>query len=139
MRFALLTLVLLLGLTLPASAAEPNMKEGKWEITTVMEMPGLPFAIPPVKHTDCLSKNDAVPQPAEKNQDCKMISTDIQGDTVFWVMECRKQNEVVRSKGNITYHKDSFDGTINMTTTSGGKESGTMNSKISGRRLGACQ
>lgn len=139
MRFAPITLILLLGLALPAGAAEPNMKEGKWEITTTMEMPGLPFAIPPVKHTDCLSKKDAVPQPAEKNQDCKMISTDVQGDTVFWVMECKNQNEVVRSQGNITYRKDSFDGNINMTTTSDGKKSGTMNSKISGRRLGACQ
>ncbi len=139
MRFGLSTLVLPLILTLPAFASEPNMNEGKWEITTTMEMPGLPFAIPPVKYTHCLTKKDAVPQQPEKNQDCKMISTDTQGDTVFWVMECKNKNEVVRSKGNITYRKDSFDGNINMTTTSGGKENGTMNSKISGRRLGACQ
>ena len=139
MRFGLITLVLFLALAIPALAAEPNMHEGKWEITTVMEMPGLPFAIPPVTYTHCLSKKDAVPQKGEKNQDCKMISTDIQGDTVFWVMECRNKTEVVRSTGNITYHRDSFAGNINMTTTSGGKESGTMNSKISGRRLGACQ
>jgi hypothetical protein len=139
MRFGLTTLILFLALALPAIAAEPNMNEGKWEITTVMEMPGMPIAIPPVKYTHCLTKKDAVPQQAEKNQDCKMISTDIQGDTVFWIMECKNQNEVVRSQGNITYRKDSFDGNINMTTTSGGQKSGSMKSKISGRRLGACQ
>ena len=135
-----MTLLLALATVLLLAAsvyAEPNLTEGKWEITTQMEMPGMPMAIPPVTYTHCMNKKDVVPQRPEQNQDCKMISTDIQGDTVFWVMECKNGKETVRSTGNVTYKKNRFDGALN--TTMSGSENMTMQSKISGRYLGPCK
>lgn len=130
-------LILLCSLFALPAWAEPNMHDGKWEITTQMEIPGLPFAPPPVKYTQCLSKQDAVPQQSEQKNNCKMISNDIQGDTVFWVVECKEKVDTVRSTGQVTYHKDRFEGTINI--VSSGKNGGTMSSKMSGKRLGDCK
>lgn len=117
--------------------AEPNLQDGKWEITTQLQMPGLPFAPPPMKFTRCLTKKDAVPQQNEPQSNCRMISSDVQGDTVFWVMECKDQHGTTRSNGQVTYHKDSFEGAVNVTTS--GKDAATMTSKMSGRRLGNCK
>lgn len=117
--------------------AEPNLQDGTWEITTQMEIPGLPFAPPPVKYTRCLSKQDAVPQQADQKNSCQVISSDIQGDTVFWVVECKDRGETVRSNGNVTYRKDRFTGTVHV--TSSGKGAGTVTSKMSGRRIGNCR
>lgn len=138
LRLSTLFLALLATLLFTTAAcAEPNLSEGKWEITTQMEMPGMPMAIPPVKYTHCMTKKDVVPQQPEKNQDCKMISTDIQGDTVYWVMECKSGKDTMRSNGHVTYKKDRFDGAINATMS--GSENMTMQSKISGRYLGPCK
>lgn len=124
-------------LTVSPVWAEPNLHDGKWEITSQMEIPGLPFTPPPVKFSQCLNKKDVVPQQNDARHNCRMVSTDIQGDTVFWVVECQDKGETVRSNGNITYQKDSFTGTVNVTTT--GKNSGTFTSKMSGKRIGPCQ
>ena len=41
-----------------ASAAGGGMKEGLWEITTSMDMPGMPFQPAPTKVTRCYTKED---------------------------------------------------------------------------------
>ncbi|HUF79587.1 MAG TPA: hypothetical protein VMN03_00515 [Burkholderiales bacterium] len=41
-------------LSAPASAAPPNMKEGLWEITTKMEMPGMPAGMKPQVMQQCM-------------------------------------------------------------------------------------
>lgn len=65
--------------------AEPNLQDGLWEITSQMEMPGMPAAaMRPTKMTQCMTKTSAVPntQPKDKNHDCKMTSTNVAGNTV---------------------------------------------------------
>ena len=39
----------------------PDIRQGEWEITTKMEIPGMPTNIPPVKTTQCLTDKDFVP------------------------------------------------------------------------------
>ncbi len=53
-----------LGLVIPlAAGAAVDMKEGQWEnaIEMKMEIPGMPFAMPPMKFTNksCLTRKDA--------------------------------------------------------------------------------
>ncbi len=133
-------LVLIVPMILCASAAfaGPNMQEGKWEITSKMEMKGMKMDMPAVKTTMCLTQKDAVPHKSEKNQDCKMISNKIEGSTVTWVMQCRdKQGNTIDSSGNITYKGGSFDGAVEMDMTGkGGKQH--MSQKMSGKRIGDC-
>jgi hypothetical protein len=50
------------------AGSELNMQEGKWEITTKMEIPSMPMDMPPMKHTQCLLKKDIVPQSSQAGQ-----------------------------------------------------------------------
>jgi hypothetical protein len=43
------------------SVAGPNIKEGLWEITSKMEMEGMPFAMPATSHKKCLTNDNLVP------------------------------------------------------------------------------
>jgi hypothetical protein len=121
-----------------AAAAGPNMQEGKWEITSKVEMKGMPMEMPAVKTSVCLNSKDVVPQKPEKNQDCKMISNKIEGSTVTWVMQCRDKNgDTIDSTGRITYKGASFDGAVEM-DMSGKHGKQHMSQKMSGRRIGDC-
>lgn len=121
-------------------SAGPNMKDGQWEITTQMDMKGMPAHMArPITYTHCMTRDNAVPAQREKNRDCVMKDQKVSGNTVSWQMVCKDKNGgVMESTGKITYRGDKFDGTMKATMTS--KERGDMvvNYKMSGRRLGAC-
>ncbi len=118
---------------------EPNMQDGMWEMTMKMEMPGMPMEMPPMKFNQCLTKKDLVPQKKEKNEDCKMISTKVDGNTVTWVAKCIVKDGTMDSTGKITYKGSNFDGVIKavMNTKDTGKMEITQH--MSGRRIGDCK
>ena len=106
---------IILGLLCATTAsAAPNLKDGLWEITGRLDMPGMPANLPPVKHTQCLSGKDAVPQKAEKEQDCKVASLKQDGDGVSWAIQCRSSEGTVDSSGKATYRGENMDGAMNM-------------------------
>jgi hypothetical protein len=110
-----------------------NMKEGLWEITMTMDMPGMPMKMPPQTNTQCLTKKDMVPQKAEPGQECKMVRSEIKGNTVFWVMECKTREGTVLFDGKVTYRGETFDGVIKV------KQSGMdMTQNVAGKRIGNC-
>lgn len=112
-----------------------DMKDGMWEITSKMEMPGMPMEMPPVKFTQCLTSKDSVPQDKkEHSQDCKIKNTDIKGNTVTWEMQCISDGKPVKSIGKVTYKGDSFEG-----ETKTEMEGMKMFQKMSGRRIGNCK
>jgi hypothetical protein len=116
------------------AAATLNMNEGQWEITTTMDMPGMPAeAMKPHTVTTCLSKSDYVPKADQEKSDCKMVDQKIDGDTVSWNMVCKESS----GKGTVTYAGDSFSGLMESTMKEGGKEM-TMKMKMDGKRIGAC-
>ena len=53
-----------------AAFAAPNYKEGLWEMTTTVNMPGMPKEmLRPMKNTICMTKENAVPQqPQQKGE-----------------------------------------------------------------------
>ena len=114
----------------------PNMQEGMWEITSRMEMPGMPMQMPPMKHTQCLTKKDLVPQSSQPGQECKITHTKVTGNTVTWTMQCKGQGGDMKGTGKITYSGNSFKGTIKMTMAQSNME---MTSHISGHRIGDCK
>ncbi|HBA54849.1 MAG TPA: hypothetical protein DCZ04_10485 [Syntrophorhabdus aromaticivorans] len=141
-RAVVIVLAVVCGVWVMGCSKGPNLKDGLWEITTRVEMQGMPipFAMPEQKITQCITKKDAVPQKAEKNQDCKMVSTKISGDTVTWTMECRTQDGVkTDSRGTATYKGDTFDGTTNVIVTPPGQNTITMTQSMTGRRIGECK
>ena len=118
------------------AGSELNMQEGKWEITTKVEMPGMPTHMPPSKHIQCLTNNDLVPNNSQQGQECKITQTKIVGNTVTWIIECKSQGEEMKGNGKITYSGNSLEGTIKMIMSQANME---MISHISGHRIGECK
>jgi hypothetical protein len=129
-------LTVLLAVT-SASFADsgPNLKEGKWEITSKMEMTGMPMQMPEQKHTQCLTKKDLVPKSSQPGQECVVTDTKTTGNTVAWTMECKGQQGQMKGTGKMTYSGDTFKGEMVMTLA--GQNMKIVN-RMTGRRIGDC-
>jgi len=122
--------------------AEMNLHEGLWEITTKMEMQGMPMQMPARKHTQCLTKKNMlktmVPKEQDQEEECKITDTKISGNTVTWVMECSGE-DAMEVTGKTTYHGDTFEGTMIMISNDPDEGKMEMINHISGRRIGKCK
>ncbi|HMK55571.1 MAG TPA: DUF3617 domain-containing protein [Dissulfurispiraceae bacterium] len=126
--------VAITALTVPVAFAAPNMQDGLWEITTTVEMKGMPSGMmKPMTHTSCLTHKDSVPEKPAKS-DCKMSDMNSSGNTVTWTMTCPDSV----SKGNITYSGSTFEGTTDTTVNHGGQKMQVRN-KMKGKRIGPCK
>jgi len=115
------------------AGSELNMEDGTWEITSQVKMQGM--SIPPMTFSQCITKDNAVPQTNSPGQeDCKVSDIKTIGSTVSWSVTCGEQAGNMKSKGKITYHGDRFEG--EMTTEHMGM---VMVTEMSGRRTGPCQ
>jgi hypothetical protein len=91
------------------------MKEGKWEISVKTEIKGeMPFQMPVKTYTQCITKEKAIPQKVDPEQNCEITKYETKGDTVFWVVECKTSEGLVKSEGTVTYRGTTFDGVIKM-------------------------
>ncbi|MBI3374735.1 MAG: DUF3617 family protein [Betaproteobacteria bacterium] len=134
--------VLLAGLVLgvcAAQAAPPNMRPGMWEITTSVEMPGLPTQMPPQSIRHCYKAEDLKESrdtlPADKT--CKVDEFRQEGNTVRWKMSCKGDEGPMSGSGEIAYAGHSYSGTVAMAGKAGG-QSFNVTQKYSGRRIGDC-
>ena len=123
--------VVMLAGTSCLADSKPNLQEGLWEVTTEMEMMGM--AMPAMKHNQCISKEKAVPDSAQQDQECKMIKTAVNGDTVNWNTVCESSEGKSDLAGEITYYGDTFKGMLKIDMQ--GME---MVQRMSGRRIGEC-
>jgi hypothetical protein len=144
MRFATALSAVMLLLPVTASGAAPNMKEGLWEITMKMEMPGMPAGMKPQVMQQCVTKKDmedprkTTPGGADpKDNRCQMTDYKMQGNTATWNMACKGENAMTGS-GSITYSGTSYTGTNKMTMMRGGK-SQTMTMQYNAKHLGDCK
>ena len=114
-----------------------NMNPGNWEITTAMDTTGLPFSIPPIVHTACLTENDLIPQSGEDEygENCEIIQKSINGDTVNWDIECTENEGKITSSGAITYNGDSFTGKIKIKMP----KMSVITQNVTGQRIGDCE
>ncbi len=135
-RLFSVSVILFTFVSISFAGSVPNMQEGMWEITTKIEMPGMPMNMPPMTNTQCLTKKDLVPQSSQPGQECKITQTKVTGNTVTWAMECSDQGGGMKGTGKINYKGSSFKGIIKMTMTQSNMET-TM--QISGHRIGDCK
>ena len=133
--------------------AQGPRRDGKWEVTTQMEMAGMPAGrgMPAITVTQCITKEQAedpqkmVPQPPPRGgqqSDCKVSDYKMLGNKVTWTMKCTTPQAVaVDGTGEVTYGNDTYEGTMtmNMTTARGGQSMPMqMTMKMNGKRLGDC-
>ena len=115
-------------------AAGINAELGMWEWTTTMEIPGMPFAPPPVTYSECLTKEDLVPNQSGRDGGCKIISQKITGSSIHWKMECVEEGQKMTSEGKMIYSGTTAKGEVNIVS-----QGMKMKSKINGHRTGACK
>ncbi len=133
----ILTIIISAALTSGALAgSKPNLTEGMWEITTRVEMPGMPVDVPPTTHTQCMTKEDFVPRGGQQSNECRIFDTGYSSDTVSWKIECKSGGAVTRGSGSITYSGDHFDGTMTVTVPEGNMQ---IKNYLKGRRIGPCK
>ena len=119
-----------------AATAEIPLKEGAWNITLQLNPPTPDFL--PIVQMLCLSQKEPVPIPS-KNAGCRLLTKEIEGNTVFWVAECREKDFVTRSVGNATYDSNKVEGAVQTMTSATGKETEMRTYTLTGKRQGSCR
>lgn len=114
------------------------MADDKWEVTTSMEMVGMPFQMPPTKQVLCLApgeQNSEKMVPADKN--CKVKSFTTTGSTSRFRIECAPPQQMT-GEGEITrLGKDAYKGELK---AKGNMQGDAFDMKISyaGKKIGSC-
>jgi hypothetical protein len=120
------------------AAAFAELKEGLWEVTTQVEMEGMPYSMPPTTIRQCITKSDPVPQTADKGYDCKIADQKISGNTVSYAVECKGKEGEMQTSGTTTYTDNSMNGTAITNFKMPGQPEMKMTSKITGKYIGNC-
>lgn len=131
LRRSALSALILFG-SLPVLAAEPP--GDLWEVTTQMEMKGLPMKMPAQTIKMCAAKETQEP-PGSANDERGCMNSDMKkiGNKVTWTSSCAGP-PAMTGKGEITYEgTDSYAGFLTYLS-----EQGNMKINISGRKIGGC-
>jgi len=136
-------LIVLLFLTLlPVQAfAAGAMRPGLWEVTTRMEMAGMPMQMPAHTVRHCYTRQDiekgerTVPRSDDKN--CKIKNYKFRGNTATWSIVCTGRG-AMSGTGTMTTRATSFSGKSTFKMRDNG-ENMDMVSHITGKRVGDCK
>jgi len=107
--------------------AQGPRRDGNWEVTMTMDMPGMPqgMNMPPFKTTQCITPEEAkdpnktIPQrPAGRGgasnpNDCKVSDYKEEGNRITWSMKCEGA-QPMSGTGEFVYAGDSYTGTMKM-------------------------
>jgi hypothetical protein len=125
------------------AVAEPvkltGLTEGQWDSTIKIELSSVPFAMPPILTSSCITKKEAVPLTAQPGQDCKVRGPKITGDTVEWTVLCKDASggPDLSGAGKLTYKGDTYSGTLQLTAS--GQAGVTLTYTLTGKRTGDCK
>jgi hypothetical protein len=115
--------------------AQSPMRAGQWEITSQMDMPGMPVKMPEQKTTTCVTP-EQVSAPASmlpsQDKSCKASDYKVEGNKVTWKMTCSGRDKMT-GDGEMVFSGDSYTGKMNMTMAQG-----SMSMKYTGKRIGDC-
>ena len=112
----LLALSLAAALPVAAQAAD-EVKPGKWEFTTQMQLPGAVRSVPagpaaggnaPMTRTACVDAANPIPAEAQ----CKVDQVDRRGSIVTWAMTCTSPRGEIHSAGSARYTGNTMEGTV---------------------------
>jgi hypothetical protein len=136
-RIAVVLCVFLGGCLLVPAARALDLQDGLYEITSKVEIPGMPSSMPPVILKQCLTQKDPVPEQSSAGQECRVKEVKTEGNTVSWTMDCTQQGNRMQGKGSMTFQGDRFTGKSEMIM---GPQAGNMLiiTRTEGKRIGAC-
>lgn len=126
------------GLLAAGCSSAPDMKEGRWEISSDFGMKGIPIRMPTISYTQCLDKANFIPRDQKQmGPECSVTEQQVEGDMVRWQVTCDNGTTQTISKGLITYSGVLFSGTIDV-TINGGPVAMNATSTVVGKYLGPC-
>ena len=103
-----------------------------WEMTSKMEMEGMPFAMPANTMKVCIPKGgEKDPGKTSGDKDCQMTDIKTVGNKTTWKMRCNKDGEVMTGKGEQTTTGNSYQGKMQVTS-----RDMNMATVYSGKKLG---
>lgn len=111
-------------------------KDDLWDVTTKMEMPGMPMAMPAQTHRICIAKGGKDDDYVPKRENCRMLESKRVGSKVTYRMACTGKDAMTIS-GETTYGATSYEGRMVMTGATQG-QSFDMTQTYSGKRVGDC-
>jgi hypothetical protein len=122
---------------LPAAVpAAGGIRPGMWEITSAMELPGMPMGMPPTTVKHCYTADDVKDEKKMISRDKNCTVTDFKrsGNKVAWKMKCTGKNAGTFT-GESVFSGDSYTSAMKMESEGKGR---TMNMKVNGKRVGNC-
>jgi Protein of unknown function (DUF3617) len=140
---ALLTVVLASVIAVAAQAAD-EIKGGKWQFTTQMQLPGSQAApgaqasaggSAPITRTACIDATNPIPADAQ----CKVDDVNRRGGIVTWAMTCNSPRGAIRSAGTARYAGDTMEGTLTARIPSPNGQPVDSPGTITGRYLAPCE
>jgi hypothetical protein len=117
--------------------AVPAAAQGKdelWEMSSKIEMAGMPMAMPAQVHRVCLGRNHKDEELVPTQGDCRVVDSKRAGNKFTYRMECAG-SEPATVVGEMTFGTNAYDGRMKMTMT---KTNDTMDMAVSGKRVGDC-
>lgn len=116
----------------PVAAAGPKAGD-EWELKTTMEMPGMPFAIPPTVTRQCI-EDKGVPYQGKSDEKCETVYKNVSGNTLKWQVVCTGKDGKMEMTGESTYTGNTMDSKVKMKS-----QHGDMSMHMTGKKLGACK
>jgi len=125
---------LILGLlaALPFAFAHAAGNDDLWEVTSQMNVPGMPAGMGGQKHQVCAEKGD--PKKAMQsrgNEKCKMTDFKQSGNKYTMTMECPDGTATIENTFNAAHTE--YNGTVKMTS-----KRGDMTMTMAGKKVGTC-
>ena len=119
-----------------AGRAAGNDKGELWEVTTKMEMAGMPMAMPAQTNKMCIGKNAGDEAFVPQQEDCKLTQSSRSGNTHRYRMVCTGKNAMT-ADGEVTRTADQYSGRMRMKARMEGQDM-DMTQTFSGKKLGEC-
>ena len=142
MRFVFAALAMCLAAA--AHPAGPDMRDGLWEITVKMDMPGMPATMPPQTSRQCVTKRDLedlrkmTPSAGMGDARCEVSDYRVQENTARWNWRC-KGEEAASGTTTMTFSRNTYSGTNQMYMKPRGAPAQSMTMHYAGNYLGPCQ
>jgi hypothetical protein len=123
-----------------ACAAAPAFAQGGtdelWDMTTRMEMAGMPGGGQSFSNQVCMKKGQTQPDRMSQDRNCKVADMRTVGNKTTWRIECAGRDPMT-GEGEVTRTRDSMNGRMRMQGKRG-NESFDMTTVMSGRLVGTC-
>jgi hypothetical protein len=121
---------------LPAAAlaADTTMKPGMYDYTVKMEMPGMPFAMPPQNIQSCLKQEDVdkgKQYQSQRDQDCEVKNLKQSAGKASFDLACK---DGTTARAEYTFTDTSMSGKTVMN-----RQGQVMNMNMTAKRVGDCK